>query len=124
MKFYICRSCGNIVEKVEDSGQPLVCCGQKMDELVANSTDAANEKHVPVIEENGNEVVVTVGSVEHPMLEEHHISWIYLVTDRGIQRKYLEVDKAPKATVALEDGEKVKAAYEYCNLHGLWIKEV
>lgn len=120
MKFYICEHCGNIIAKVKDAGVPVVCCGEKMKELVPNTEDAAQEKHVPVCEVKGNTVEVTVGSVEHPMLEEHYIEWIALQTDKGNQRKALKPGEAPKVDFALLDGEKVVAVYAYCNLHGLW----
>ena len=123
MKFYICKHCGNIIAFAEDKGVPVVCCGEKMSELVPGSVDAAQEKHVPVIEVDGNLVTVTVGSVEHPMLEEHHIAWIALETKEGNQRKPLPVDGKPQATFALTEGDEVVAAYEYCNLHGLWKAE-
>lgn len=123
MKFYVCKHCGNIVAYVEDKGVPLVCCGEKMSELVPGTTDAATEKHVPVITVDGNLVTVKVGEVEHPMLEEHHISWIALETKQGNQRKLLAVPGKPEATFALVDGDEAVAAYEYCNLHGLWKAE-
>lgn len=85
VKFYKCMHCGNIAVKVFDAGVPLVCCGEKMVELVAGSQDAALEKHVPAVEVEGNKVVVNVGSVDHPMLEEHWIQFICLVTDKGYQ---------------------------------------
>lgn len=120
MKFYRCEHCGNIIAMVKDAGVPVVCCGQKMTELVPNTEDAAQEKHVPVYEQKGNILEVTVGSVEHPMAEEHHIEWIALQTDRGNQRKVLKPGDEPKADFALLDGEKIQAIYAYCNLHGLW----
>jgi len=119
-KFYVCEHCGNIVTKVKDVGVPVVCCGQKMTELVPGTTDASQEKHVPVYKVEGNNVLVTIGSVEHPMQEEHHIEWIVLETKQGVQRKYLEPGQAPKAVFALTEGDEVVAVYEYCNLHGLW----
>ena len=123
-KFYICPHCGNIVEMVSDAGVTPFCCGQKMDELVPNTSDGAGEKHVPVVEVNGREVKVVVGEVAHPMIEEHHIAWIYLHTNQGGQLKYLDHTGAPEVVFALAEGEEVIAAYEYCNLHGLWSKEV
>ena len=90
-------------------------------ELVANTTDASNEKHVPVITINGDEVTVAVGSVEHPSLPEHYIEWIVLVTEAGFQIHYLKPGQTPKATFRVT--EPVVAAYEYCNLHGLWMAE-
>ena len=91
-----------------------------MHELVANTTDAATEKHVPVIEIDGQHVKVTVGSVEHPMLPEHFIGWIALETKQGNQRKILNPGDKPVAEFMLCDEDEVVAAYEYCNLHGLW----
>ena len=119
-RFLICKHCGNIITLLEDSGVPVVCCGEDMTELTANTSDGATEKHVPVIETEGSKVTVSVGSVAHPMLPEHHIVWIYLQTSLGGQIKYLEVGAEPKATFALSEGEALKAAFEYCNLHGLW----
>jgi len=119
-KLFKCMHCGNIVEKIEDKGVPVVCCGQKMEELVPNTTDAAAEKHVPVIEVSGSEVVVKVGSAEHPMVPEHHIAFIVLETSLGTQRKFLDPAGKPEARFILAEGEEVVAAYEYCNLHGFW----
>ena len=121
-KFYKCAHCGKIIAVVKETGVPVMCCGQKMDELVPNTTDAAQEKHVPVVEVNGNIVTVTVGSVLHPMQLEHYIEWISLHTKQGNQRKELKPGDAPKAVFALVDGDEVEAAYAYCNLHGLWKK--
>lgn len=123
-RFFKCNHCQNIIVMVEDKGVPVFCCGEKMQELKANTSDGASEKHVPVVEVNGKEVKVIVGNVAHPMLEEHHIAWIYLLTDQGGQLKYLDHTGAPEAVFALAEGETVIAAYEYCNLHGLWRKDV
>ena len=121
-KFYICRHCGNVIEKVVDSGVPVVCCGEKMEELIPNTVDASGEKHVPVVKWIDDRTIkVEVGSVAHPMLEEHHIAFIYVETERGGIRVNL-TDK-PEAVIALGD-EKPKAVYEYCNLHGLWKSEL
>ncbi|MEL7655869.1 MAG: desulfoferrodoxin family protein [Bacillota bacterium] len=119
-RFFICKHCGNIITFVEDHNVPVICCGEKMTELAANTSDGAKEKHVPVVEREGNIVTVTVGSAAHPMLPEHHIAWIYLQTSAGGQIKYLEVGKEPKASFALSEGETPLTAFEYCNLHGLW----
>lgn len=100
-----------------------MCCGQKMTKLEPGVVEASREKHIPVVTVKDNIVTVTIGSVEHPMVEEHHIVWVYLRTDRGGQRKYLEVGKAPVVSFALAD-EKPIAAYAYCNLHGLWKTEI
>lgn len=123
MKFYECKHCGNIAAKLKDSGVPLVCCGEDMHELEANTTDAATEKHVPVVTVQGDEVSVVVGETIHPMEEKHFIQWIYLETEKGGQRKALKPGEEPKAVFALKD-DKAKTVYEYCNLHGLWKKEV
>ena len=118
-KFYVCEECGNIVGLIHDSGAPLSCCGQRMKKLEAGTVEASREKHIPVVKVEGNTVKVSVGSVAHPMAEEHHIAWVYLLTDKGGQRKNLEVASAPEVTFALAD-EKPVAVYAYCNLHGLW----
>lgn len=121
-KFYICEHCGNIVTKVKDSKVPVVCCGQKMKEIIPGTVEASKEKHIPeyVVEEN--KVVVTVGSVEHPMIDVHYIEWISLQTKKGNQLKYLQPNEAPKACFSLCEGDEVEAVYAYCNLHGLWKK--
>ena len=124
VSFYKCDVCGNIVERVVKAGGSLSCCGQDMVLLDANSTDAAGEKHVPVVEVLGNKVEVKVGSVEHPMTSEHSIKFIVLVTEKTVQRVDLLPSDKPVAEFALLDGDEVIAAYEYCNLHGLWIAEV
>ena len=120
MKFFICERCGNIVAMVKDSGEPISCCGQNMTEITAGTTDAAVEKHVPVVEVKDGIVTVTVGEVAHPMAPEHYIQWIALSTNKGNQRKTLEPGDEPKACFAICDGETVEAAYAYCNLHSLW----
>ena len=122
MKFYVCKHCGNIIAYAEDSGVPVICCGEKMSELIPNTSDAAVEKHVPVITVDGNVVTVTVGSVEHPMIETHYIKWIALQTKEGNQRKTLKPGNKANACFALCEGDEVVAAYAYCNLHGLWKK--
>ena len=124
VKFYRCRHCGNVIQKVVDSKVPVVCCGEKMEELVPGTVDASLEKHVPFVTRiDENTLRIQVGSVEHPMLPEHHIEWILLETKKGFQIKYLEPGDAPEAKFILSDDEAV-AAYEYCNLHGLWKKEL
>ena len=122
-KFYICEHCGNVVEMVKDSGVPVMCCGQKMTLLEPGVVEASHEKHIPVVKVEGNLVNVNVGSVDHPMSEEHSILWIYLQTDKGGYRKNLEPGKEPKAVFSLND-EKPVAVYAYCNLHGLWKSEI
>jgi len=121
--FFYCKHCGNLVGTLHYSGLKPVCCGEQMTELTPNTVDAAQEKHVPVIEVSGNTVTVKVGSTAHPMVEEHYIQWIYLQTENGAQRKCLKPGGKPEATFALLEGDKPVAAYEYCNLHGLWMTE-
>ena len=123
-KFFICEHCKNLVGSIHDSGVPMICCGQKMTALEANTVEASQEKHLPVVTVEGNVVTVAVGSVAHPMVEEHFIQWVYLLTDKGGQRKSLSAGEEPVAKFALLDGEKPLAAYEYCNLHGLWKTEL
>ncbi len=123
-RFLICKHCGNIITLVDDQGVPVVCCGEKMTELAANTSDGAKEKHVPVVEKEGNKITVSVGSAPHPMLPEHHIAWIYLKTNQGGQIKYLKPGGEPKAVFAMSEGETAEAALEYCNLHGLWKAEI
>lgn len=120
LKFYRCNHCGQIVAIVKKTGVPVVCCGEPMQEIIPGTTDAAIEKHVPVYEVNGNIVTVTIGSVAHPMLEEHYIEWVALQTKFGNQRKALTPGSEPKVSFALTEGDEVVAVYEYCNLHGLW----
>lgn len=119
-KYYICEHCGNIIAMVRDAGVPVMCCGQKMKELVPGTVDAAAEKHVPVYQVEGNVVTVRVGSVEHPMAPEHYIEWISVQSTQGIQRKALRPGQKPEACFALCEGDQVEAVYAYCNLHGLW----
>ena len=120
MKFYRCEHCGNIITFVHSAGVPVMCCGQKMTELVPGTTDGAAEKHVPIVEVQGSTVQVKVGSVEHPMLPEHFIQFIAIETKHGSQIKYLQPGEKPQASFVLADGDQLVAAYEYCNLHGLW----
>lgn len=120
MKYYVCEHCGNIIEKVNDAGVPVMCCGQKMTEIIPGTSDGALEKHVPVFSVDGNKVSVTVGEVEHPMLEAHYIEWIAVETSKGFQRKMLKPQEAPKAEFFITEDESVEAVYAYCNLHGLW----
>jgi len=120
LKFYRCKICGKIIAMVKDTSVPTICCGEEMELIVPGTTDAAAEKHVPVITRNGNLVEVKVGSVDHPMAPEHYIEWIVLQTKTGNQRKLLKPGDAPKATFALVDGDEVIEAFAYCNLHQLW----
>ena len=120
VKYYICEHCGNIVEKVVDKKVPVVCCGQKLRELVPGEVDAAVEKHVPVYEVRDGKVIVDIGSVAHPMTEEHYIQWVSLQTKQGVQRKQLQPNSDPQVCFSLCEGDEVVSGYAYCNLHGLW----
>jgi len=119
-KFYICKQCKNIVGLINNAKVPLACCGEEMEELIPNTTDASSEKHVPVIKIDGNNVTVEIGSAPHPMAEEHYIMWVYIQTEKGGQRKILAPGEKPCAKFVLTDDDKLQCAYEYCNIHGLW----
>ena len=118
--FLRCTICGNLVGVIHDSGVSMVCCGEDMVRLAANETDGAAEKHVPVARQAGQTVIVRVGAVDHPMLPEHHIEWIYLLTKEGGQRKRLQPSDAPTAQFCVTEGDDPLSCYAYCNLHGLW----
>lgn len=120
IKFYRCKHCGKVLVIVNDTNVPTVCCNDNMEELVPSTTDGAVEKHVPVIVQNGNKVTVKVGEVPHPMTKEHWIMWIVLMTDKGVQKKYLCPGDVPAAAFLIMDGESIIGAYAYCNLHLLW----
>ena len=120
MRFFKCAKCGKIVAIVKNSACDTMCCGEAMKEIVPNTVDAAKEKHVPDYKVNGNLVEVNVGSVAHPMTEEHLIEWVSLETEQGNQRKELKAGQEPKVCFSMCDGDKVKSVYAYCNLHGLW----
>ncbi len=124
LRIFKSNHCETIVEVINSCNEVPSCCGEPMRELKANTTDAAQEKHVPEVSIEGNLVKVKVGSVEHPMTEEHHIAFIYLETENGVARKDLDHTGKPEAVFALAEGEKPVAVYEYCNLHGLWKKEL
>ena len=119
MKFYICNHCGKIVTILND--EIPMCCGEKMNELVANQTDGAVEKHVPVYDIVGEKINVTVGSVEHPMLDNHFIKFIALVDGEDIKKVDLKPGDKPQITFPYIKNSKI---YEYCNLHGLWVNDV
>ncbi len=119
-KFYKCSHCGKIIAVVKESGVPVMCCGQKMTEIIPGTVDAAKEKHIPVYRVENNKVFVTVGEVAHPMADVHYIEWISLQTKRGNQRNILKPGDAPETCFAICDGDEVEAVYAYCNLHGLW----
>lgn len=120
VKFYRCNVCGKIITEIEATAAKPVCCGEEMEELTANTVDAAKEKHVPAVNRDGDKVIVQVGSVLHPMEKEHYIAFIALETDMGLQIRKLVSGDEPKAVFKICDKEKVLAVYEYCNKHGLW----
>ena len=119
-KFFICKHCGNIVAMIRDKCVPIMCCGEKMQQIIPGTTEASGEKHIPVYEMEGNTVHVTVGSVEHPMIREHYIEWICLESEHGIQYAHLTPDDEPRAKFALCEGDEVRAVYAFCNQHDLW----
>ena len=115
---YQCGLCGNIVEMIHTGGGTLVCCQEPMRLLVENTTDAAREKHVPVVEKVDGRIKVKVGSVAHPMEEKHHIEWIEAIAGGKCHRQFLSPGDPPEAELAVEgQGLSVRA---FCNLHGLW----
>lgn len=120
MEFYRCKHCGQIIAIVKKTGVPIICCGEPMEKIVPGTSDAAVEKHVPVYEIKGNKVIVSVGSVAHPMLAEHYIEWVSLQTKMGNQRKALRPNDEPKVCFTICEGDEVEAVYAYCNLHSLW----
>jgi len=122
-KFYICRHCGNMVGLIEDNGVPLMCCGDKMTELIPNTVEASAEKHLPSVTVSGGAVDVQVGSAPHPMEDTHHIAFVYVETERGGQRKNLKAGEEPKLSFSVTD-DKPLAVFAYCNLHGLWKTDI
>lgn len=124
MKLLKCPVCGNIVEMVEDHGVPVMCCGQPMVELNANTTDAATEKHVPLLSYDAGVLTAIVGAVEHPSLPEHYINFIIAVAGNKVLRANLKAGDKPAASFNLGDYTGPVTVYEYCNLHGLWKAEI
>lgn len=120
MKFYKCMHCGQIIAVLKETGVPVVCCGDNMVELVPGTSDGALEKHVPQFVIDGKNVTVTVGEVEHPMIDAHYIEWVIVETTKGFQQKKLKPGEKPSAKFTLSDDEEFVAVYELCNLHGLW----
>ena len=118
-----CDTCGNIIEVLHAGAGQLVCCGKPMELMEPKYTEAGGyEKHLPVVEVKGETYTVTVGSVEHPMIDAHWIEWIALDTDKGTIRKYLNPGEKPVAVFTTKD--RVKQASEYCNIHGHWATKV
>jgi superoxide reductase len=122
VKFFKCAHCGNVIVKLVDSGVPVVCCGEKMQELIPNTVDASAEKHVPHVVGTGERTMrIEIGNVHHPMTPEHHIAFIYVETDKG--GIMVNLKDEPVAEVCLCSAKPL-AVYEYCNLHGLWKKDL
>ncbi len=121
LKIVRCNGCGKIAVVLKDSACPTKCCGEPMEVLEANTTDAAQEKHVPAVTREGSRITVSVGSVDHPMIPEHYIEFIALETAKGFRIAYLNPEDKPCADFFAE--EPVTAVYAYCNLHGLWKTE-
>ena len=120
LKIFKCNVCGNIVILTVEGGGKLVCCGQDMTLLEPNTSEGAGEKHLPDVTVEGNKVLVKVGSVAHPMLPAHYIQFVVLETSKGYKVAKLSPGEAPEAAFVLSEGEEAVAAYEYCNLNGLW----
>lgn len=119
-KIFKCETDGKVIEVIKDGEGELICDGKPMTEVLPGTVDASSEKHVPVIEKDGNKVTVTIGTLIHPMEESHHIEWIAIETKEGNQRKFLKPGDEPKAVFMLSDTDEIVAATEFCNLHGLW----
>ena len=122
LKFYKCPHCGNIVTLLSEEKGKLVCCGEKMKELIPGTVDAAKEKHIPEVEVEGSLVKVTVGEVIHPMTEAHLINFVVLETNKGMYVHHFTHTDQPITEFVISEGEEVVKVYEYCNLHGLWAK--
>ena len=118
LQIYKCNICGNIIEMLHTGAGHPVCCNEEMELMIANTVDAAKEKHVPVIEKTENGFKVKVGGVPHPMEEKHYIEWIQVLADGKAYRRFLKPGEAPEAEFCIDANEIT--AREYCNLHGLW----
>ncbi len=118
MKIFRCKHCGNVITKLSDKNIDVLCCGEVMEELIANTVDASLEKHIPVVKINGNEISVQVGEIMHPMSEDHYIEFIVIETENGICVRKLKVSDNPEVNSYINS--KVLNVYAYCNLHGLW----
>lgn len=134
VELYKSCECGEIVEMVCTCGEPVSCCGQRMERMTPNMTEGAapqgqkpvgaQEKHLPVVEREGDIITVKVGEIFHPMEEKHSIQWVTLQTRQGTQRKHLPPTGEPVVRFALIDGDEPQSVYAYCNLHGLWKTEL
>lgn len=124
MKIFKCKKCGKIIIVAKDITSNTTCCGEEMVELIANTVDAAVEKHVPVVDIEESSIVVTCGEVIHPMEEKHYIEFMIMETSNGFSVNYLKPGDDPISKFHLEDGEELKTVYAYCNLHGLWSNNI
>lgn len=120
MKFYQCNTCNSIFTLVQKPTETLECCGKPLTELVPNSTEASLVKHIPVVEQYGDHVIVKVGAETHPMIKEHYIEWIVIETTSGYQLKNLHPEEPPMAEFVLSKNEQLLTTYAYCNIHKLW----
>ena len=118
-RFFKCEHCGNLTGLILNKGVPLVCCGEKMTELIPNTVEASAEKHIPAVTASVNSLIVQIGSAPHPMEEGHHIAFVYVETENGGQRKFFKPGMEPKCEFSFADDKPI-AVYAYCNLHGLW----
>lgn len=120
MQYFRCSHCGNLVVLLKNSGAALTCCGEAMEELIPNTTEASFDKHVAVVTLEGKLVDIVVGSYEHPMFEDHYIEWISIETSLAVYRYHLSPNMKPRVQFFLQNGEELRAVNAYCNLHGLW----
>ena len=122
-KFFRCRRCGNLIGLINDGQAPMICCGEKMTELIPNTVEASTEKHLPAVTVSGDSISVQIGSTLHPMENDHHITFVYVETEHGGQRKSLKIGEEPKVSFCFTN-DKPLAVYAYCNLHGIWKTEI
>lgn len=122
--FYRCSICGNLICMINDSGVTPTCCGTEMEAVTANTADAAAEKHVPCISRDGNKVMIAVGDLPHPMTQEHFIEWVILQTNRGTYSRRLHPENIPEVCFRIRSTECPVRVYAWCNLHGLWLREL
>ena len=122
-KFYLCKHCGNMIGLIKDKGVPMLCCGEEMTELIPNTVEASVEKHLPAVTVSSDKISVQIGSVAHPMEEAHHISFVYVETEHGGQRKCMAAGSEPALSFSFINDKPI-AVYAYCNLHGLWKTDI
>lgn len=119
-QFFICNHCGNIIAIIRDCGVPVYCCGEKMQEIIPGTSEASQEKHIPVYEVKDQTVTVSVGSTEHPMTPQHYIEWVCIETEEGLQYKQLKPNMSPHVSFFISKVDKIRAVYAFCNQHSLW----